>query len=146
MAQHTYPFVTFKDDQGNVIRGPASYLPARITNPETGLSVVNYALVDTGADNCVIPKSIAVALGHNFDGQDVRSAKTQGVSGSTPVYMHTFDLELLTADRAKVFFSVSNVLISCVAPEIPVLLGVADCLKRFTLTVNYPAGTTMLQY
>ena len=146
MIQHTYPFVIFKDDQGNVIRGPASYLPVRITNPETGLSVVNYALVDTGADNCVIPKSIAVALGHNFDGQGVRSANTQGVSGSTPVYMHTFHLELLTADRTKVFFSVSNVLISCVTPEIPVLLGVVDCLKWFKLTVDYPASTTMLQY
>ena len=146
MAQHTYPFVTFTDAQGNVIRAPSSYLPVRISNPDTGLSTVTYALVDTGADNCVFTKSLAVSLGHNFDGDGVKSENTQGVSGSTPVFLRTFDMDILTADRMKTFFSITNVLVACVAQEIPVLLGVADCLKRFTLTVDYPATTTMLEY
>ena len=146
MEQHTYPFLTFKDAHGNNIRPPSTYLPVRISNPETGLSIVTYALVDTGADNCVIPESIAVSLGHNFNGHGVQSDSTQGVSGTTPVFMHTFDIDILTADRTKTFFSVSNVLIACVSQDIPVLLGVADCLNRFKLTVDYSAATTMLQY
>ena len=60
--------------------------------------------------------------------------------------MHTFDMEILTADRMNTFFSLSNILVACVAQDIPVLLGVADCLKRFKLTVDYPVATTMLQY
>jgi hypothetical protein len=94
----TYPFVAFSDEAGNVVRPPSTYLPVRVSNPHSGLSVVVYALVDTGADQCAFPESLAVDLGHDFQGKDVASETTVGVSGTTNVYLHTFDIAILTPD------------------------------------------------
>jgi hypothetical protein len=138
MTKRTYPFVSFTDANGTIVKAPSTYLPIRVANPHSGLSAVVYALIDTGADNCVFPKSLAVSLGHNFEGAGVQSQSTMGVSGSTDVFLHTFDLAILTPDRSAVFVSFEQILISCVPTEIPVLLGVADCLNRFSLTVDYP--------
>ena len=146
MPQHTYPFVAFTDPKGNVVRHPSTYLPVRITNPHSGLSSVTYALVDTGADTCVFPEALAVSLGHNFTGEGVKTQKTQGVSGATSVFMHTFDLDILTTDRSKVFAAFPNLLIACVPQEIPALLGVADCLGHFVLGVDYPRTEITLSY
>ncbi|MDP7022699.1 MAG: hypothetical protein QGH42_00415 [Kiritimatiellia bacterium] len=110
----------------------------RISNPHSGLSAVVYALVDTGADHCAFPESLAVDLGHNFQGDNVMSETTVGVSGATDVYLHTFDISILTPDLSDVFASFENMLISCVPTEIPALLGVANCLDHFVLTIDYP--------
>lgn len=138
MAKQTYPFVTFKDAQGKQVNPPATYLPVRISNPHSGMSTVAYALIDTGADNCVFPRSLAVVLGHDFDGKHVLSKSTMGVSGKTEVFLHTFDIEILTPDRSSVFASFKKVLVACVLTDIPLLLGVADCLSHFVLTIDYP--------
>jgi len=103
------------------------------------MSTVVYALLDTGADRCTFPESLAVELGHDFRARSVTSESTLGVSGSTDVFMHTFDMAILTPDRSAVFASFKNVLISCTPTEIPALLGVADCLSQFVLTIDYPA-------
>ena len=137
MPQCTYPFVAFGDADGQIVRPPSTYLPVRVSNPHSGKSLVVYALIDTGADQCAFPKSLAVDLAHNFDGDDVRSESTVGVSGATNVFLHTFDVEILTPDRAGVFASFRRLLVSCVETEIPPLLGVANCLDRFVLTIDY---------
>lgn len=144
MADCTYPFVSFADEAGNIVRPPSTYLPARVSNPHSGRSVVVYALIDTGADQCAFPESLAVELGHNFQGKDVMSETTVGVSGNTSVYLHTFDIDILTPDRDEVFASFPNMLISCVPTEIPSLLGVANCLDQFILTIDYPKMETTL--
>jgi hypothetical protein len=41
-------------------------LPIRITNPDTGLSVRSWGLIDTGADDCAFPARLATILGHNL--------------------------------------------------------------------------------
>ena len=138
MPRCTYPFVAFSDEGGQIVRRPSTYLPVRVSNPHSGQSLVVYALIDTGADQCAFPKSLAVELAHNFDGEGVRSESTVGVSGTTSVFLHTFDIDILTPDRQRIFASFHNLLISCVETEIPLLLGVADCLDRFVLTINYP--------
>ncbi len=142
----TYPFVTFKDETGNIVRPPSTYLPIRITNPHAGKSTIIYALIDTGADQCTFPESLAVELGHNFRANGVKSESTIGVSGSTDVFMHTFDVDILTPDRSKIFASFENILVSCVSTEIPALLGVDDCLNHFTLTIDYPNMNIILKY
>ncbi|MDP6438851.1 MAG: hypothetical protein QGH74_04370, partial [Candidatus Brocadiia bacterium] len=98
MPECTYPFVSFSDQAGSIVRPPSTYLPVRISNPHSGLSAVVYALVDTGADHCAFPESLAVDLGHNFQGDNVMSETTVGVSGATDVYLHTFDISILTPD------------------------------------------------
>jgi len=144
--KHTYPFVTFVDEAGNNVRPPSTYLPLRVTNPHSGRSAMVYALIDTGADQCAFPESLAVALGHDFHGEGVHSEHTIGVSGTTDVFLHTFDIEILTADRSAVFASFKDVLVSCVPTDIPALLGVADCLAQFVLTIDYPAMEIVLKY
>lgn len=142
----TYPFVSFVDEDGNAIRQPSTYLPLRITNPHTGLSTTVYALIDTGADQCTFPESLAVELGHDFCGDGVESQSTLGVSGATDVYMHTFDIEILKPDRGAAFASFKNVLIACVPTEIPALLGVHDCLSKFVLVIDYPEMEISLKH
>jgi hypothetical protein len=138
MAACAYPFVSFADEDGEVLRSASTYLPVRVTNPHSGSTVVVYALVDTGADECAFPESLAVELGHNFQGEEVITETTVGVSGTTSVFMHTFDIDILTPDRNGVFASFPGLLISCVATEIPALLGVSGCLEQFVLTIDYP--------
>jgi len=146
MPSCTYPFVSFADESGNVVRPPSTYLPARVSNPHSGLSVVVYALVDTGADQCAFPESLAVELGHDFQGEGVASETTVGVSGTTDVFLHTFDINILMPDRKTIFASFENMLISCVPMEIPSLLGVAGCLDQFVLTIDYPSLEITLSY
>lgn len=146
MTKCTYPFVSFADESGNTVRPPSTYLPVRITNPHTAKTLVVYALIDTGADQCAFPESLAVELGHNFQGEGVISESTMGVSGATSVFLHTFDIEVLTPDLKHVFASLPNMLISCVPTEIPSLLGVADCLDHFVLTIDYPEMEITLDY
>lgn len=129
-----------------MVRPPSTYLPARISNPHSDLSVVVYALVDTGADHCAFPESLAVDLGHNFQGDEVMSETTVGVSGTTSVYLHTFKIDILSPDLSEVFVSFQDMLISCVPTEIPALLGVANCLDRFVLTIDYPKMETTLAF
>ncbi len=54
-----YPFSIL--GAGNI---PKPLLPISITNPYTGLSLFQWALIDTGADVCAVPAWIATALGH----------------------------------------------------------------------------------
>ena len=62
------------------------------------------------------------------------------------MFLHTFDIDILTPDRKDVFASFPGLLISCVATEIPALLGVGGCLERFVLTIDYPEMATTLAY
>ena len=66
MAACTYPFVSFADEDGEVLRSASTYLPVRVTNPHSGRTVMVYALVDTGADECAFPETLAVELGTTF--------------------------------------------------------------------------------
>jgi len=94
MAAYTYPFVAMRSKSGVILRPPSAYLPVRITNPHTGDFLRTYALVDTGADACAFPSTLAQELSHNFRGPGVQASSTLGVSGMTDVYEHTFDIVL----------------------------------------------------
>jgi hypothetical protein len=146
MAKSTYPFVSFADEFGATVRPPSTYIPVRIANPHSEKSIIVYALIDTGADQCAFPESLAIELGHDFQGDGVLSESTMGVSGATNVFLHTFDIDILTPDLKDTFASLPNMLISCVPTEIPPLLGVADCLEHFVLTIDYPQTEITLSH
>ena len=90
MAKYTYPFVSFADEFGTTVRPPSAYLPVRIANPHSKKSVIVYALIDTGADQCAFPESLAIELGHDFQGDGVLSESTMGVSGATNVFLQNY--------------------------------------------------------
>jgi len=56
-----FPFLCLAPDNR-----PRPWLPVKITNPHTGLSMATYGLIDTGADECTMPAYIAAQLGHDL--------------------------------------------------------------------------------
>ena len=137
MLSHGYPFVQSVDEHGKVLRPPAPYLQVRITNPHSGKSISTFALIDTGADACVFPASLAEALDHSVQGVGVHCEEVSGVSGCANVYKHTFNMEILAPDRQGVVQVFTGVLVDCIDQQIPPLLGVLNCLCHFKITVDY---------
>lgn len=144
MAHAEYPFFSFPW-QNNTTR---VYLPVRLTNPATGDSTnIEMALVDTGADACAIPGSIACALQHDLKHQEAPFKQTSGIDGThINTYGHTFKLELLSADAGKVVWSCEQAVIECLDKDIPILLGAADFLANFRITIDYPQQKVLLQW
>lgn len=138
MNRQVYPFA---DIHGTGARpGPhnATYLPIRISNPASGLGLVTLALIDTGADTCTFPASLARLLGHNYDAPEVQRGDVSGVSGNTQFRKHTFVMDILDATMTRTVHRFPARLLSCVDSDIPPLIGVLDCLADFRLTVDYP--------
>ncbi|MDD3275763.1 MAG: hypothetical protein PHP93_01790 [Kiritimatiellales bacterium] len=144
MPRAEYPFYSFQTptDACRV------YLPIRLSNPKTGSSTdIEMALVDTGADSCVIPGSLAGALGHNLKHKAIRPSPTLGINGThVDTYGHTFRLELLGPDAETVVWSNDRTVIDCIEAEVPILLGTQDFLANFKITIDYPAQKVVLQW
>ena len=101
------------------------------------------ALVDTGADGCVFPASLATLLG--IDLKAVKPRKVCGVGGKCKAYPHTCDVHILNATKkgmvgSTVLYTIPNTPIDFVplGAHIPGLLGVNQFLSRFILEIDYP--------
>jgi predicted aspartyl protease len=82
MPVRNYPFSVIRP--GDVAR---PYLPIAILNPNSGIQINVYALIDTGADECAFPASFAPLLGHDLpSGQEKRVTTGNGI---TIAYSHT---------------------------------------------------------
>jgi len=139
-----YPFAVYQTDDGSQFE--RAEIPLRITNPIDGGCYITFALIDTGADSCLIPQNIVAELNHNLKGDGVESTCTSGVGGKSATYKHTFNIELLNHDREQAVWSAENILIDCIEADIPLLLGVEDFLKHFELTINYPEKLITLRW
>ncbi len=125
MLVENHPFII--THPGDISR---PYLPITIINPENQNELNVYALIDTGADECALPASFALPLGHNLQAGTPKKISTG--NGITIAYSHTVCL--------KVFdFKVDNVLIDFMPNLYVPLLGVMNFLNRFTLKIDYPA-------
>jgi hypothetical protein len=144
MPRVEYPFYSFQTvpDISRV------YLPVRLSNPATNASTdIEMALVDTGADSCVIPGSMAGALGHNLKHKAIKPAPTFGINGTqVHTYGHTFRLELLGPDAETVVWINDDAVIDCIDAEVPILLGTQDFLANFKITIDYPAQKVVLKW
>ncbi len=144
MPRVEYPFYSFQTTK-DALR---VYLPVRLSNPATGVSTdIEMALVDTGADACVIPGSLAQALGHKLKHKTIKPAPTFGINGTqVHTYGHTFRLELLSPKADTVVWSNEQAVIDCIDSEIPILLGTKDFLAGFKITIDYPAQKVVLRW
>ena len=108
---------------------PRPWLPVIITNPKTNQKVKVYGLIDTGADECALPASFAVLLGHDLQ---VGYSKEVGTgNGRTVAYSHTVIIKMED-------FITRDVLIDFM-PNLHIpLLGVKSFLSNFLLTIDYP--------
>jgi predicted aspartyl protease len=130
MPVRNYPFSVIRP--GDVAR---PYLPIAILNPNSGIRINVYALIDTGADECAFPASFAPLLGHDLQsGQEKRVTTGNGI---TIAYSHT--------NRIIVEgFSTQDVLIDFMPNLYTPLLGVKSFLSNFILKVDYPQKTYSL--
>ncbi len=112
------------------------YLPVTIINPDSGKRLKVFALIDTGADECALPASFAIVLGHNLQAGEQRKINTG--NGVTLAYSHTTRIGIEG-------FATQDVLIDFM-PNLSVpLLGVRSFLGNFILTIDYPNKTFSLK-
>lgn len=143
MAAFVYPFQSIRP------KAPTRpVVPVRVFNPDTGKSVLVWALIDTGADSCAFPAHYAVMLGHNLTAGAARNVGTG--NGKAKVYAHTTRVEVPRHIGGKYDFSLPAFTIQATPidfmPNLHMaLLGAADFLSRFTLLVDYPHQTFTLQ-
>ncbi len=116
-------------------------LVVRVTNPDTGQSIQTYGVIDTGADECALPASLAKELGHNLTAG--KSKKIRTGNGVTDAYAHTCKVEIfdtygLQNGQEEVVYTVVDTPIDFMPNLHCVLLGVGNFLSQFVLTVDYP--------
>ena len=127
----------FTADIGTSIANAKPYLDVIYINPHTGKELKAKALIDTGADFCILPASYAEILGHKLD--KGKPSEVIGVSGSVvKMFQHTMQIQI---DG----FQTKEILISFNPCFNKPLLGVRTFLANFILTVNYPAQTFSLK-
>jgi predicted aspartyl protease len=115
---------------GNDLLKP--YLNVSYINPHTGKSLKTAALIDTGADHCILPAGFAAILGHNF--AMGHPTQVNGVSGqSNTLYQHTMKIKIDGHD-----FITDDVLIAFGQNLHTPIIGVRTFLSNFVLTINYP--------
>ena len=103
---------------------PAAYLPAQMTNPDTGESVRLPAKIDSGAAMSVLPQAAVTDLALEPIGDVLASGYDRRLE-LLPTYSVTFEVEDYTIQDVEV----------TVSPRTDVLLG-RDVLNHFILTLN----------
>ena len=87
MSLLNVPFIRFSPDDT-----PRPWLPITVINPHRNKKIKLYGLIYTGADECALPASYAVLLGHDlqagysktytcYSGYDTSSVFYEGGSG-----------------------------------------------------------------
>ena len=127
-----YPFTTLSPGAS-----PRPMLPIRIHNPDTGLIYRTWGLIDTGADDCAIPAAVAPVIGHQLNAGNPSSIGTAG--GNATVYAHITRIDILSiTDHVTVVHSIQNTPVDFCPGLNTVMLGVANFLSNFVLTIDYP--------
>ena len=112
------------------------YLSINIINPDTGKSFMYFGLVDTGADDCLIPADFAPALGHDYDKGAIRHGMSAG--GPTIDRFHKTIIEILD-HSGKLLYTIKETQIGFSDTlKGVVLLGVMGFLENFKLNIDYP--------
>ena len=107
---------------------PRPLIPVTIKNPHTGKCINLYGLVDTGADECAIPASYALLLGHDLQAGYPKVITTG--NGQTNSYSHTMCIKSGDVE-------INDVLIDFLPNLNMLLLGAKNFLSNFILTIDY---------
>jgi hypothetical protein len=133
-----YPFTQIAPDYSRPM------LWIRVSNAHSDVPAIFVkAVVDTGADECAFPASIATQLGHQLL-KGVARKTVRTASGKAKAFSHTSRVEVL-AMRAdglpgtEVFYTLSETPIDFIQGCESFLLGARNFLKPFVLEIDYPA-------
>ncbi len=115
---------------------PRPFLYVNYINPHTDKSFQTWALIDTGADDCVLPAEFAELLGHKLE----MGTQTNIVSanGGSVAYRHTMKIEIPDSDTNDPLFSTQETMITFIEGLKQPLLGTDSFLCHFRLTIDYP--------
>ena len=136
MAKYTFPLII--DADKDTCR---AYIKIELVNPHSGLKFKTNGIIDTGADKCAIPASLAKELGHDLCAGNERTITT--VNGPTEVYEHTTSINVFEFDLIKLEYSDIIALSTCetvidYAPKLKtVLLGYKGFLEHYVFEVDY---------
>ncbi len=123
--------------QGGAIRPK---IPITLENPDTGITTARiFALVDTGADRCMMPKYIADSTGHQLKHPAAEKKVMTGIGGvGIDTWLHTFKISLWNPEQSAIAWTSPNQKIGCVEHDnVGPILGSSDFLKHFSVKVNY---------
>jgi len=118
-------------------------LNLRIINPHTNKTYRTYGIIDTGADECAIPASYSILLGHNLRSGKKRIINTG--NGKTVAYSHITNFEIFHPITGKHLYTVDNATVDFLPNLKTVLLGVNNFLNNFILTIDYPRNLFSLK-
>jgi len=126
-------------------RIPKPRLPVSVINPDTGLFVRTFALIDTGADECAVPADFAALLGHNFEAGSRKTIITG--NGESIAFSHTTTFIIYHPSLPyDIAYTIPNTPIDFM-PNLPVvLLGVKSFLSKFILNIDYPREFFSIRY
>ena len=141
-SRYTYPFYAQPG------RPSQPQLRIRFTNPDSKQSFTWDCLIDTGADSCLLPKSIVNLTGHDLKASDVQKVVTMGVEGTGQIiYRHTFVMELLHPTESKAVWKSPVMLVDCADHDsFPPLLGQSNFLSHFKITIDYQSEMTTVEW
>ena len=112
-----------------------AFLGVTYINPHSKKHVKLKALIDTGADLCLLPSEFAEILGHDLTAG--YETELSGINGNSKAYKHTVIIQIPG-------FSTDEVLV-CFKDDLKLpILGVQTFLRHFTLTIDYPNGVFSL--
>ena len=112
-------------------------LEVKYINPHANKHFSAWALIDTGADSCVLPESFAELLGHNLKAGE--KINVGGVGGSSTGYRHTMMLEIPN-------FCTGETMVGFLPNLRQPLIGVGAFLSNFKLTIDYPKQQFSLNF
>ena len=119
-------------------------LPIKIVNPHANLGFKTFGIIDTGADECAVPASVANILGHNLQAGKTKRIRTG--NGETIAYVHTTAFEIFHPVSGEFLYTVKKTPIDYMPNLDVVLLGVNSFLSKFVLNIDYPEKTFSIKY
>ena len=114
--------------------GPA--LNLKLFNPHTKKDWKTFGFIDTGADECTMPASIAQELGHNLKRGD--KIPFDSCAGEGFAYRHTTDIHIYHPITKKIVHTIRGGYVDYAEDLKFALIGRNNFLNMFVLCIDYP--------
>lgn len=123
MPIRKFPFTASEDG-----KHPRPRIPIKISNTQNGFAIAQWALIDTGADNCCIPAKYADILG--FDLKKGIIEHFHAVGGDGIGYKHLTTFEIYDIKTNKIIHFLKNIY-ACYVENLHVVLFGVNTLNSF---------------
>ncbi|MEI9921219.1 MAG: hypothetical protein WDO14_20885 [Bacteroidota bacterium] len=146
MPHFIYPFTHVGNLGKDSIYRP--YVPVMVMCPNTGLAQGFMALVDTGADACLMPGGVTRILGNAINTGKSNPNGATGVGATKmPTWKHELIITLMSPDKRGPIWIGKTLEIDCAEQtNLSVLLGTIGFLENFKATFDYANKRLILEF